>query len=54
MQLRIFDSKFENADSKPDIFVAILETRIAEFEIFDSEGEVGEVRRERRSCAAGN
>jgi hypothetical protein len=41
-QLRIFDSKFENADSKPDIFVAILKTSVAEFEISDSEGEVGE------------
>jgi hypothetical protein len=35
-QLRISDSKFENADSKPDIFVAILKTSVAEFEISDS------------------
>jgi hypothetical protein len=50
--LRIFVSKFENADSKLHMFVAILEIRVAEFEIWDSEGEVGEALRERRSCAA--
>lgn len=41
-QVRILVSKFENADSKPDMFVAILEIRVAEFEISDSKGEVGE------------
>ena len=54
MQLRIFDSKFENADSEPGSFVAILDTGVAEFEISDSEGQVSGALRETFMRCRGN